>query len=488
MYKYNNKTEQTLNLCRSTNPLNISNMNVKIQKQKNIDSILSEILNKVEHVDFRLKAGIKEHERLTKEHKQVIICHEIISVAKNLQHNLVNDQGLVYLFDGKCYRYIEPKSFMDFLGKVACKMGISFVEAEAYKFKESLLSQFKSSSYSTMPPMNTEVGETLINLNNAIMSVSDGGLKFIEHSPDYFLKYHLPYNYDPQAECPLFMEYLNRVLPDKTSQNILAEYLGYVFTNFKLEKVLLLIGTGANGKSVFFEVTKGLLGNENMSYTNLTDLTTSEVHRSDLLDKLLNYSSEISVKMNTTIFKQLSSGEPVKGKRLWAQPFEMTKYAKLAFNCNEFPRNIEQTNAFFRRLLPIEFNVTIPDEEQDIDLPMKIINSELAGVFNWVLEGLRRLMINKKFSESNEVKNIINRYRMESNSVSLFINDRNYIKGTNSEIRLTEIYKDYKSYCHENMYYPLTNIDFSKRLRSLGFDTKRKTAGTYVFFDCSSMA
>ena len=360
-------------------------------KEKNISDILSEIVNNIEQIDFRSEAGLKGSERLTKENQQVIVSHKIINIAKELKYNLVNDQGLIYVFDGKCYRYMDPQAFMDFLGKVACKMGVSFVEAEAYRYKEALYSQFKSSSYSTFPTSYTEEGTTLINLNNTIMSVTESGVAFIEHSPDYFLKYHLPYSYDPEATCPIFMEYLTRVLPNRASQNILSEYLGYMFTNLKLEKVLLLIGTGANGKSVFFEVVKGLLGNENMSYANLTDLTTNEVHRSDLLDKLLNYSSEISVKMNTILFKQLASEEPVKGKRLWAQPFEMTKYAKLAFNCNKFPENVEQTEAFFRRLLPVEFNVIIPEAERDVTLPKKIVNSELAGVFNWVLSGLRRL-------------------------------------------------------------------------------------------------
>jgi putative DNA primase/helicase len=54
----------------------------------------------------------------------------------------------------------------------------------------------------------------------------------------------LPFDFDENAECPKFMAYLNRVLPDENMQHILSEFLGYVFINtetLKLEKTLMLV-------------------------------------------------------------------------------------------------------------------------------------------------------------------------------------------------------------------------------------------------------
>jgi putative DNA primase/helicase len=75
----------------------------------------------------------------------------------------------------------------------------------------------------------------------------------------------------------------------------------------------------------------------------------------------------------------------------------MTDYAKLIFNCNELPKDVEQTEAYFRRFLIIPFNVTIPEHEQDKELAKKIIDNELSGVFNWVLSGLKRLLMQQRF-------------------------------------------------------------------------------------------
>ena len=84
----------------------------------------------------------------------------------------------------------------------------------------------------------------------------------------------------------------------------------------------------------------------------------------------------------------------------YGNSFLMENYAKLCFNCNELPKDIEQSEAYFRRLIVVPFRVTIPEDEQDKELAQKIIASELAGVFNWVLLGLQRLLRKKRFTAS----------------------------------------------------------------------------------------
>ena len=171
----------------------------------------------------------------------------------------------------------------------------------------------------------------------------------------------------------MFEAYLNKVLPGDEGvkkQMILAEYLGYLFIKtetLKLEQVLLLYGTGANGKSVFFDIVNALLGSENVSSYSLQNLTDDKCgyFRAMLANKLVNYTSEINGKLETAIFKQLVSGEPVEARLPYGEPFTLTNYAKLIFNCNELPKDVEQSTAYFRRFLIIPFDVTIPEAEQD---------------------------------------------------------------------------------------------------------------------------
>ena len=155
----------------------------------------------------------------------------------------------------------------------------------------------------------------------------------------------------------------------------------------------------------------------------------------DLANKLVNYASEINGNLEASTFKQLVSGEPVEARLPYGQPFILKQYAKLIFNCNELPKDVEHTNAYFRRFLIIPFDVTIPPHEQDKNLHTKIIEKELSGVFNWVLQGLNRLLEQKKFSDCEAAQQAVEQYKIESNSVQMFLNENEY-KGSPTNYRL----------------------------------------------------
>jgi putative DNA primase/helicase len=289
-----------------------------------------------------------------------------------------------------------------------------------------------------------------------------------------FLTYQLPFRYDAAATAPVFSKYLDRVLPDKSAQAVLSEYAGYLFirhgSGLKFEKCLILYGNGANGKSVFFEILTALLGRENVSTYPLSDLTDKTgYYRAEIANKLLNYASEISKEMNCDLFKKLASGEAFTARSPYGRPFEVMNYAKMIFNANELPKDTEQTNAFFRRFIIIPFDVTIPTEEQDRELHRKIIEGELAGVFNWVLDGLKRLLSNKRFTDCTAIDETLKQYRTESDSVQLFIDENNY-QPSNESMLLKELYQHYRAFCCEDGYRACSNRTFSERLRAKGFE------------------
>ena len=293
----------------------------------------------------------------------------------------------------------------------------------------------------------------------------------------------LSFKYEPEAICPLFGKYLNRVLPDTDCQKVLAEYLGYIFiNNLKLEKALILYGSGANGKSVMFDIVNAIVGQENISSYSLENLTKYDGYqRAELSTKLINYASEINGKLEASIFKQLVSGEPVEARQIYGKPFVMRDYAKLMFNCNELPQEVEQTDAFFRRFIIIPFKETIPEEEQDPELAQKIIKDELSGVFNWILAGLKRLIAQKKFTASAEVKQLVESYKQDADSVYRFIVDEGYVKSPDQFIMQKHLYVKYQEYCKANGCYACSSRKMSERFRRLGYNVERKSDGMAIF-------
>ena len=442
--------------------------------------VISELLKQIEWVNFRNEAELDEDAKITRKTYVTIAIEQIDKAARSNNWGLCTQNGFIYVYNGAYWQSIDAEDFKQFLVKAAIKMSVPVLEAKYYQFKDEMYKQFLSASHLAAPDAD---GRVLINLLNGTFEVSTDGIALREPQRENFIKYQLPFEYDPDAKCPTFDSYLHQVLPDVDCRMVLAEYMGYIFTrDLKLEKALMLYGGGANGKSVFFDVVRALLGNENICSYPLSDITRQESwQRAELSNKLLNYNSEISGELKNDIFKQLISGEPVSAQRKYKDPFIMTGYAKLMFNGNVLPKAAELTNAYFRRFITIPFNVTIPEDKQDPELAKKIINTELSGVFNWVLDGLYRLLENKKFTQSDVIKNQIDTFKKESDSVAMFIEDEGYTPSVNDFIPLKEIYDSYRSYCYDSGYRAVSNKTASERLKKLGFESERKSSGYVIY-------
>jgi putative DNA primase/helicase len=448
--------------------------------------VLTWIKKQIVPIDFRGICGLPADQKLKHRHYQIIVVEQVLALARSNRWGLCRRHDFIYLYNGSFWRLVEEEELQAFLGEAAELMGVDAYDAARHVlFREQLVKQFLSAAF--LPKPEQPEGVVLANLQNGTFEISPLGTRLRPFEPADFLTYQLPFAYDPEAQAPLFRAYLDRVLPEKDRQTVLAEYLGYVFVHpstLKLEKTLLLYGSGANGKSVFFEVVNALLGADNVSSYSLQSLTNEHgYHRAKLANKLVNYASEINGKLEASIFKQLVSGEPVEARLPYGAPFILTHYAKLIFNVNELPKEVEQTHAFFRRFLIIPFDVTIPEAEQDRELPQKIISKELSGVFNWVLEGLSRILAQKRFSDCEAARQASERYRKESDSVAMFMEDENNVASLTETVPLKEIYKQYQVYCGDSGYRSCSSRTFSERLRKARFTIDRQKHGMRVWVE-----
>ena len=449
--------------------------------------ILSELLEQFEPVNFEADANpnSKDNFKLSQKHFLVLAIENVIHVAEKHQWGLCKHHDFIYLFNGTHWAELDNETFQKFLGHAAEKMGVPTFSARYFRFRKQLYEQFLATAYlDPKPPLAEKV---LINLKNGTFEVSTENTFLRPFDRSDFLTYQLPFEYNPEAKAPLFDTYINRVLPDKASQLVLAEYLGYVFikhgsNRLKEEKALILYGTGANGKSVFFEIVSALLGNENTSNYSLQSLTdNSGYYRAKLANKLVNYGSEINGKLESSLFKQLVSGEPVEARLPYGNPLVLRQYAKLIFNCNELPKDVEHTNAYFRRFLIIPFDVTIPAEEQDKQLHTKIIERELSGVFNWVLEGLNRLLGQTKFTDCDVAKQTLEQYKSQSDSVKMFMEENDYNRSPSNYILIKELYSEYQIFCSEDGFKPVNKTNFKKRLKGYQVLIERRNVGHVAY-------
>lgn len=467
--------------------LTLDNHISQIRKKDKAKDILKKIIKSTERVDFRKYCNLKEAESKLQRKHFLVSCIEILLKSVNDNgYSLCRKNNSIYLFNSEFWEIISESNCKDFLGDIALKMGIYKFDAKYHLFKDDLYKQFLSDARLKEAEGNNH--STVINLSNGTFEITSQKQILRPFDKSDFLTYQLPFSYNNKANAPRFKRFLNEVLPELELQNILAEYLGYIFVKnsvLKLEKVLLLFGTGANGKSVLFEILMALLGSQNVTNFSLNRLTDDQGNsRAQLGNKLLNYSSEINGKLESSIFKQLVSGEPVEARLLYKDSQIITDYARFMFNCNELPKEVENTNAFFRRFIILPFRITIPTQNQDKELSKKIIKDELSGVFNWVLNGLTRLLRNKDFTHSKIVEDEVLQYQKESDSVLMFLEEEGYRISIHKTRPLKEVYFEYENYCNMNHYAIYSSRKFSGSLKKIGYKLgDRKNYGFPLFIE-----
>lgn len=448
-------------------------------KVKTNDEIFAHIIKNFTEINFPKEVGVDSEKKVRKKDELVVIVDHLISKAKALNLNLGSLDEIFYVYNKSFWSQVDKAELQDFLAKIAKRSGLNKTDANYYRFKNNLVEQFESSSRLKKKAKS----KTLINLSNGTLEIDSNNFRLRDYSPDDFLTYRLNFDFDQNTNAPQFQKFLDEVLPDQSLQNILSEYIGSVFipnSELKLEKALFLYGTGANGKSVVFEVIQALFGESNLTSLSLNKLTTCPNSRLQIQNKLLNYSSEVGEVGDLDMFKKLTSREPVDVKSLFKNITHMYNYARLMFNCNDFPKRNEFTAGYFRRFLFIPFENTIPEHKQDKSLATKIIDTELSGVFNWILAGMKRLYKNGNFSYSKKSDEFSKKFRLESDSVMMFKEEYELIP-SEYEVKLMELYLKYKEFCYANGFRPCARNTFATRLVAIGFEKKRKNIGN-VFY------
>lgn len=370
--------------------------------------------------------------------------------------------GEPHLFGGTHWKPVLDRELENLLGRFALRLGCDPVQFGHFAAREKLIKQYHSTHGGK--PEDHPSRASLVNFRNGTLEISDDGELLRGFRKDDLLHYQLPFDYDPQAECPMFDKFLLRVLPDQASRMVLAEFIGWLFLpDLKLEKVLVLFGDGHNGKSVFFDIICALLGEHNVTNYGLSSLSKME-NRCALGSALLNFGSEINERCDADLFKKMASGEPIEARRLYHDAYIMRDYARLAFNANLLPRDTEHTTGFFRRFHIIPFDQTISEEEKDPELARKIIGTELSGVFNWVMGGLRRLRLQKKFTQCVAADQALATYKLESDSTAGFLEEGSWQPREEHRIGKGELYRAYQDYCRDSGHRPLSKPNFGKRL------------------------
>jgi len=294
----------------------------------------------------------------------------------------------------------------------------------------------------------------LINVRNGVYDLDTGELG--SHSPKLLQTVQRPFDFDPSASCPKWVEFLADVLvddedlPDAQLMRLVQEWFGYVLTPCtRAQKAMVWPGEGSNGKGVATGILTSLIGSENMVATDIAKLD-HEYNRAVLRDKLLAVSSEVptGALISDAPFKAIVAGDPIQGRYPHGRPFFFRPYVRILITCNGLPATKDQTYAYYRRLIIAPWNHRVEAGEIDPYLEDNLRDKELAGIFLWSVEGLRRLKAARwRFTEATAADRAMATYQLEGNSVAMWLNDRTELNQLALPETTARLFDDYRDYC-----------------------------------------
>jgi putative DNA primase/helicase len=306
----------------------------------------------------------------------------------------------------------------------------------------------------------------IINVRNGLYNVMDGSFK--PHTADYFNTVQINADYDPAAQCPQFLEFLSGILP-KSELPLIQEIFGYLLIPVnKAQKSFVFVGAPNAGKSTLLSIAQEvLLGSENVSNIPWQALG-DRFNKAELFGKLANIFADLPSKAidDGGMFKSLTGEDYVTAERKNKDPFNFRPYARLLFSCNDIPKNYsDRSDGFYRRLIIIRFDKSVPAEKRDPNL-REHIAAERNGILTWALEGLRHLIDNSYlFSETDRTRTEIQRYKVESNSALMFLEECCEIKAGAECVR-DLLFERYREYCGKNGLKPLSQTNFNRDIEA----------------------
>ena len=425
-------------------------------------------------VDFNNHQHVEEKGKPKISEKCVIAIDTLIEAAKKSNRNVIVIDDTFRIFNGCYYERHDDSEMMKFLSAAAKRMSWNPVQSKFYANSDKLYKQLRKMTRRERRERSRE--RVLLNFPNGTLEIDRNGFQFREHRAEDLLTSCVSYEYDPQAVSPKFDAFVDEMLPDKPSQDLLFDFLAVVLLPFvKCEKVLFLHGEGRNGKSVIFEVVKKLFGESNVSNYTVEELTTDKGYcLIDIMDKLLNYGPDVELSMNTSALKTLASGEEKMVRQIYQKQRTMRVYARQMYNTNGvFEKGFEVTDAIKARLDFIPFTVKVSEEKKDLELAQKLI-AECAGIMNKVLRHVQTVLANGgKLTDCDASRALTEDMFSYIDSIDDFLINDNITPCGETDIPLQQFYSDYVRYCRD-FHLPVCGYNkFASGLRKRGFEVKK---------------
>lgn len=379
-------------------------------------------------------------------------------------------------FSGAFYRYHDSGVWKYLpLAEIRKEVTMELDNWSKSSWRDEAIKQLEDRTYKGDPD-SLAPDPMWLNLKNTMLHLPD--METADHSPKFMSRTQLPLEYDPKAICSLWLETLAEIFADDLSKaDVLQEFFGYcLYPKIIFPCALLQIGGGANGKGLVEEVACAFVGSENVSHISLTRMEKT-FGAIEILDKLLNSCGETEAKqLDVTAFKMIAAGDEIQAEVKYKSDIKFKPIAKHLISMNAFPGLKEKTNAFFRRIIVMEYLQVFEGDAADPRRAEKIIEKELNGIFIWALKGLERVLERQRIQVPESVEQAKERFRHKANPVLGFVEEICRHNPADPKIKVLPLtlYQTYQEWCEAGKVQSLGRNNFYENIRQ-NFPKVKKT-------------
>ncbi len=317
----------------------------------------------------------------------------------------------------------------------------------------------------------------LLNCSNGIIDLQTSQLKM--HTPESFITQYTDVAYNPDAECPAFLKFLDDIFKnDPNMLSFVQRALGYSLTGDTGEQCFFVVhGSGANGKSTLLETVEAVLGD----YVSTTPVSTlmADKNKSSIPNDIARLRGKRLVKasegethqqLSESLIKRLTGGDTVTARFMQKEFFEFKPVCKIWLATNHKPKISCDDPALWRRVHLLPFEVTIPEKDRDPQLKLKLLK-EKEGILNWMVQGCLEWQ-KQGLNPPSKVRSASEAYQQEMDGVGIYLAECTEL-APGSQTTKKALYNDYSNWCELNGYEKLTKNKFGQKLIARGMEEGR---------------
>lgn len=297
-------------------------------------------------------------------------------------------------------------------------------EQQKRNYIEEIISYIKDITYNENFKMNNN--PYFVAFKNKVFDIKKG--EFIEFSPELYLTNKINLDIDENIkECPFIDKFFSDCVGEEFKQIIYDLFAYTLFKEMPYQKLFFIYGPAGTGKSKCLDLLEYFLGKDNYCSVEPRNIQKDKHATASMLYKLANIVSDINYDEfdNINQVKKLTGGDTVSIRQMYKESYKEKLFVKQIYSTNKMPIIKEKTNAWYRRVYPIEFSNIIHQDKRDPYLSEKLKNEmEIKGLTYKCLESLKKLYENKfifTFDINESEMGMI--YEELSNPVLMFINE-----------------------------------------------------------------